>query len=93
MVLLFLSVTLLSDSVIVLCFVVRFFVPIIVLQSSSWGKESWLVGFFVFLMSRDCCCYFSSATGLSAVCDSSISSYYFYCSGLLLNCKTVGQAI
>ena len=43
-------------------------------------------------MSRDCCCSFSSATGLSAVCDSSISSYFFYCSGLLLNCKTVGQA-
>ena len=65
------------DPVIVLCFVVRYFVPIIVLQSSSWGRESWLVGFFVFLMSRDCCCSFSSATGLSAVCDCRISSYYF----------------
>ena len=30
------------DSVIALCFVVRYFVSILVLQSSQWGRESWL---------------------------------------------------
>ena len=33
------------DSVIVLCFVVRYFVSILVLQSSRWGRESWLLCF------------------------------------------------
>ena len=31
------------ESVIVLCFVVRFFMSILVLQSSWWGRESWLL--------------------------------------------------
>ena len=31
------------ESVIVLCFVVRYFMSILVLQSSWWGRESWLV--------------------------------------------------
>ena len=31
------------ESVIVLCFVVRYFMPILVLQSSWWGRESWLL--------------------------------------------------
>ena len=35
----------LFDSVIVLCFVVRYFVSILVLQSSRWGRESWLLCF------------------------------------------------
>ena len=30
------------ESVIVLCFVVRYFMSILVLQSSGWGRESWL---------------------------------------------------
>ena len=30
------------DSVIVLCFVVRYFLSILILQSSWWGRESWL---------------------------------------------------
>ena len=30
------------ESVIVLCFVVRYFMSILVLQSSWWGRESWL---------------------------------------------------
>ena len=30
------------NSVIVLCFVVRYFMSILVLQSSWWGRESWL---------------------------------------------------
>ena len=29
--------------VIVLCFVVRYFMSILVLQSSRWGRESWLL--------------------------------------------------
>ena len=33
------------DSVIVLCFIVRYFVSILVFQSSPWGKESWLLCF------------------------------------------------
>ena len=35
----------LLDSVIVLCFGVRYFVSILVLQSSRWGRESWLLCF------------------------------------------------
>ena len=31
------------ESVIVLCFVVRYFISILVLQSSWWGRESWLL--------------------------------------------------
>ena len=31
------------DSVIVLCFVVRFFMSLLVLQSSWWGRENWLL--------------------------------------------------
>ena len=34
---------LLWESVIVLCFVVRYFMSILVLQSSWWGRESWLL--------------------------------------------------
>ena len=33
----------LLESVIVLCFVVRYFMSILVLQSSWWGRESWLL--------------------------------------------------
>ena len=33
----------LCESVIVLCFVVRCFVSVLVLQSSWWGRESWLL--------------------------------------------------
>ena len=36
-------VTSLWESVIVLCFVVRYFMSILVLQSSWWGRESWLL--------------------------------------------------
>ena len=31
------------ESVIVLCFVVRYFMSILVLQSSGWGRERWLL--------------------------------------------------
>ena len=30
------------ESVIVLCFVARYFMSILVLQSSLWGRESWI---------------------------------------------------
>ena len=36
---------LLSESVIVLCFVVHYFMSILVLQSSQWGRERWLLCF------------------------------------------------
>ena len=36
------------------CFFVCYFVSILVLQSSRWGRESWLPC-FVFLVSRDSC--------------------------------------
>ena len=43
-------------------------------QTSQWGRESWLLCFFVFLVSRDCCVALPyDATGLSAVCECSIS--------------------
>ena len=41
------------DSVIVLCFVVRYFVFILVLQSRK--KLAGCFALFVFLVSRDCC--------------------------------------
>ena len=49
------------DSVVVLCFVVRYLMSILVLQ-------------FAFLVSRDCCGALpGGAMGLSAVCDCGIS--------------------
>ena len=33
------------DSVVVLCFIMRYFVSILALQSSRWGRESWLLCF------------------------------------------------
>ena len=37
------SILSLWESVTVLCFVVRYFLSILVLQSSWWGRESWLL--------------------------------------------------
>ena len=65
------------ESVIVLCFVVRYFMSILVLQSSWWGRESWLLcliclpGVSWWLSGSSC-----GATGLSAVCDCGISWSY-----------------
>ena len=44
-------------SVIVLCFVVRYFMSILVLQSSRWGRvyRAGFFALFVFLVSCDCC--------------------------------------
>ena len=61
------------DSVIVLCFVVRYLMSILVLQSSRWGRESWLLC-FVLLVSNDC--YVApphDAMVVSAVSDCGIS--------------------
>ena len=67
----------LRDSILVPCFVVSYFVSILVLQSSWWGRESWLLAKFVFLVSRDCCVALPhDATGLSAVCKCGISRSY-----------------
>ena len=56
-------------SVIVLCFVIRYFMSILVLQSSWWGSASWLLCMFVFLPSGDCCVALPrGAMGLSLVC-------------------------
>ena len=38
------------ESVIVLCFVVRYFMSFLVLQSSWWGRESWLLCLFCLLV-------------------------------------------
>ena len=62
-------------SVIVLYFVVRYFMSILVLQSSSDGeKRVGCFAWFVFLVSRDGCVALSrGAMGLSAVCNCGIS--------------------
>ena len=53
---------------------VTYFVSIIVLQLSRWGRESWLLC-FVFLVSRECLVALPhDAMDLSAVCDLGISS-------------------
>ena len=67
------------ESVIVLCFVVRYFISILVLQSSWWGRESWLLYLFVFLVSHDRCGALPHvAMGLSAVCDCGITWSYSF---------------
>ena len=65
------------DSVIVLCFVVRYFASILVLQSSRWGRErAGCFALFVFLVSRDCCVALPhNVTRLSSVCDCVFPSY------------------
>ena len=61
------------DSVIVLCFDVRYFVSILALQSSWCGRENWLLC-LVFLVARDCCvALFHDATGFPC----SLSLWYF----------------
>ena len=59
-------------SVIVLCFVVRYFMSIIVLQSFDG-----CFAYFVFLVSREWCVALPrGAMGLSAVCNCGISKSY-----------------
>ena len=72
-----LSLLPLWESVIVLCFVVCYFMSILVLQSSWWGRESWLLcliclsGVLRWLSGSSC-----GAMELSAVCDCCISWSY-----------------
>ena len=57
----------------------QYYVSFLVLQSSCWGRDSWLLDFFVFLMSCVCYCSLSvphSAVDWSAVCDCVISWPY-----------------
>ena len=64
----------LCDSVIVLRFVVRYFVPILVLQLSDGKERGGCFALVVFLVSPDSCVALShDATGLSAVCNCGIS--------------------
>ena len=61
------------DSVIVQCLVMRYFVSILVLQSSGWGRESLLLFLVFFLVSHDyCVTLFRGAMGVSAFCDCGI---------------------
>ena len=65
------------DSVIVLCFVVRYFTYILVLQSSWCGRDSWLLCLVCLPgVSRFCVDLPRGAMGLSAVCDCDISWSY-----------------
>ena len=68
----------LCESVIVLCFVVRSFMSILVLQSSWWAKErAGCFALFVFLVSRDFGVALPhGAMGLFAFCDCGISWSY-----------------
>ena len=64
------------DSVIVLCFVMRYLMSILVLQSFWWGREGRLLC-LVCLPGAWCMCGSSSrCRGLSAVCDYGISWSY-----------------
>ena len=52
----------------------RYFVSILVLQSSRWGRESWLLFFVCLPGVSDCDVAFPhDAMGLSAVCECVIS--------------------
>ena len=53
----------------------RYFVSILTLQSSRWGRErADCFALFVFLVSGECCVALPhDNTGLSAVCDCGIS--------------------
>ena len=55
---------------IVVCIVVRYFISILDLQSSLWGRESWLLCMVVLLVSRDGCVVLHRGAMLFfAVCD------------------------
>ena len=63
--------------VIVLYFVVRYFMSILLLQSSGWGRESWLLCLVCLPGVPDCCVALPhGAMGLCAVCDCDISGSY-----------------
>ena len=62
------------NSVIVLCFVVRYFVSILFCKHLDGEERAGCFVLFVFLVSRDYCVALPhDATGSSAVCDCGIS--------------------
>ena len=66
-----------GGSVVVLCFVVRYFMSILVLQSSWWGRESWLLCLICLPgVSDGWEALPRGATGLSAVCYCGFSWSY-----------------
>ena len=68
------------DSVIVLCFVVRYIVSILVCNHLYGEERTGCYALFVFLVSRDCSRALShDAKCLSAVCDCGISWSYSLC--------------
>ena len=67
----------LLDSVIILCFVVRYIMSILVFNHLDGEESTGCFTLFVFLVSRDCCVAPPhDATALSAVCDCGISWSY-----------------
>ena len=63
-------------------FFVHYLVSFLLLQSSPWGRETWLLYFNCLLMAFDCWRSLSlphSAFGWSAVCDCGIYSLTFPC--------------
>ena len=64
------------DSVIVLCFVVRYFVSILVCNHLDGEERAGCFALFVFLVARDCCVALPhDAMGLSAVGESVYSDH------------------
>ena len=64
----------LCESLIVLCFVVRYFMVILIFQSFGWGRERWLLCLVCHLVSRECCVALPRGVmGMSRVCNCSIS--------------------
>ena len=80
------------ESVIILCFVVRYFMSILVLQSSWWGRESWLL---CLICLRDgWVALLRGAMGLAAVCDCGIFwSYSFTIFGAWLLTFVYGSVL
>ena len=75
-------------SVIVLCFVVHYFMSILVLQSSRWGAGCFAL--FVFLVSRDCCVALPhDVTGKSVVCDCGTCISWSYSLFLFLQVESI----
>ena len=62
------------DSVFVLCFAVRYFMPILALHHFDGEERAGCFAWFVFLVSRDCCVALPrGAVGLSAVYECGIN--------------------
>ena len=73
------------DSLIVLCFVVRYIMSILVLQSSWWGRESWLLNFVCLPGVSWLLC------GCSSRCHRFICSLWLWCFLIILTIFDPGQ--